>query len=101
MLRPIDTQTIYQQSQEVSNRQQQALQGTERQQVQFASLFQKETEEKQDAVNEVKEQEHLRSDLKQREGQRQPQERQKYKKKNKKEKKKQEGENIGHIDIRV
>lgn len=54
MLRPIDTQTIYQQSQEISNRQQAHKQGEEMQQIQFAHLIQKETKEKKETVNEIK-----------------------------------------------
>ena len=47
MLRPIDTQTIYQQTPEVSTRQQAFKQGEEMQQTQFANIFNKETQEKQ------------------------------------------------------
>lgn len=63
MLRPIDTQTIYQQSQEISNRQQAHKQGEEMQQTQFAHLMQKETREKKETVSEIEQNEKIRSDL--------------------------------------
>lgn len=63
MLRPIDTQTIYQQSQEISNRQQAYKQGEEMQQVQFAHLMQKETREKKEAVSEIEHNEKIKNDL--------------------------------------
>ena len=54
MLRPIDTQTIYQQTPEVSNKQQAMKQGEEMQQTQFGQSLQKETDLKQETVNEVR-----------------------------------------------
>lgn len=62
MLRPIDTQTIYQQSQEISNRQQAHKQGEEMQQVQFAHLVQKETKEKREGINEVQQDEKINNE---------------------------------------
>jgi len=52
MLRPIDTQTIYQQTQEISNRQQVLNQGEHNQQEQFAHIMQKQAELKRESVNE-------------------------------------------------
>lgn len=53
MIRPIDTQTIYQQTQEIANRQQVYNQNEHNQQGQFAHIMQKETEIKKESVNEL------------------------------------------------
>ena len=63
MLRPIDTQTIYQQSQEVSNRQQTVKNEAEVQQNQFGNILHKETIEKQQSVGEIKEEEEIKNHL--------------------------------------
>lgn len=59
ILRPVDTQTIYQQSQEISNREQGIKQQLEMQQTQFSNILQKEVDNKQKSVNEVKKQERV------------------------------------------
>ncbi|WP_069997478.1 hypothetical protein [Cellulosilyticum sp. I15G10I2] len=63
MLRPIDTQTIYQQTQELSNRQQVHNQGEHRQQGQFAHIMQKETELKKESVNELEKNQKIDNNL--------------------------------------
>ncbi len=63
MLRPIDTQTIYQQSQEVSNRQQMQKQGLETEQMQFAHLLQKETKQKNEVVKHIEKDEKVDNQL--------------------------------------
>lgn len=100
MLRPIDTQTIYQQTPEVSNRQQAIRQGEEMQQTQFAQILQKETDVKQETVNEVKEDEKTDNDLNKKQGRRQNDPQKKYKKKND-SKKDKEIQSATHIDIKI
>ncbi len=63
MIRPIDTQTIYQQSQEVSNRQQVQKQGIEAEQVQFAQLLNKETRAKTEVVSNIERNDKTNNDL--------------------------------------
>lgn len=105
MLRPIDTQTIYQQTPEVSNRQQAIRQGEEMQQTQFAQILQKEADVKQETVNEVKEDEKTDNNLKKRQGRRESDSQKKYKKKkndsNSESKKDREVQDIKHIDVKI
>ena len=102
MLRPIDTQTIYQQSHEVSNRQQMARQETEMQQTQFSNILHKETAQKQESVREVPEEEQIKNQLDKKEGRNgQSEGKRKYKKKKDKETKSKDKDNTCHIDIRV
>lgn len=102
MLRPVDTQTIYQQTPEVSSRQQAARQGEEMQQTQFAQIFQKETNLKQETVNEVKEDQKTDNDLKKKQGRRQNDDSQrKYKKKKNDTKKDEKMQGATHIDIKI
>lgn len=101
MLRPIDTQTIYQQTPEVSNRQQAFKQGEEMQQAQFATLLNKETEEKQKVVIETKENTKTDNQLDKRRGRKEVIEKKKYKKKkNDTEDKNLEASSM-HIDLRI
>lgn len=101
MLRPIDTQTIYQQTPEVSNRQQAFKQGEEMQQTQFASILNKETEEKQKVVIETKENAKTDNQLDKRRGRGSAAEQKKYKKKKNDIEKKQLEVSDGHIDLRI
>ena len=105
MLRPIDTQTIYQQSQEVSNRQQMQKQGVEAEQMQFAHLLQKETREKNEVVKQVQEDEKVDNELnkKKREGQNQRRNKQEKKHSEKQLKNKDKGIDQGqsHFDARI
>jgi hypothetical protein len=55
MLRPIDTQILYQQSQELSNRVQHANQQIGAQQDQFATMMQKQTQINQEKVQKTSE----------------------------------------------
>ena len=101
MLRPIDTQTIYQQTPEVSSRQQAVKQGEERQQIQLAPILQKEIEVKQETVNEVREGEKLDHDLYKKQGRREVNTQKKYKKKKNSIKKDKASQNVTHIDIKI
>lgn len=102
MLRPIDTQTIYQQSHEVSNRQQIARQETEMQQTQFSNILHKETAQKQESVNEVPQEDQIKNQLDQKEGRKgQSEEKRKYKRKKDKETKSKDKDSSCHIDIRI
>ncbi len=101
MLRPIDTQTIYQQSQEISNRQQAHRQGEEMQQMQFAHLLQKETKEKREVVKEVQHDEKIDNELnKKKKGQHNEEEKRNNKNK-KKENKEAIKEQTTHFDARI
>lgn len=102
MIRPIDTQTIYQQTPEVSNKQQAIQYSEEMKQVQFAEILQKETEIRQEIVTEVKENQKTDDDLNKK------QKRQNdalVKNKKKKNKRKsdtiKEIDPIQHIDIKI
>ena len=101
MLRPIDTQTIYQQTPEVSNKQQAFKQGEEMQQTQFASIFNKETQEKQKVVIETKENAKTDNKLDKRNGRGTFAEQKKYKKKKKDIEKKDAKISSTHIDLRI
>ncbi len=100
MLRPIDTQTIYQQTPEVSNRQQGIKQSEEMQQTQFANIFHKETEEKQKVVIETKENAKADNQLDKRKGRNASGEQKKYKNK-KKDIEKEKKLTSNHIDLRI
>lgn len=63
MLRPIDTQTVYQQTQEVASREQLHKQAQMMQQDQFSSLLKKEVTNKQEKVNEMQKGERVDNDL--------------------------------------
>lgn len=63
MLRPIDTQTVYQQTQEVASREQMHRQAEMMQQDQFSELLKKEVNNKQDKVNEMQKGEKVDNDL--------------------------------------
>ncbi len=65
MLRPIDTQTIYQQTQELSNRQHVQSKSEHTQQGQFAQIMQKHTELKKESVNELQKDEKVNNELNQ------------------------------------
>lgn len=105
MLRPIDTQTIYQQTPEVSNRQQGLKQGEELQQAQFAQIMHKETKEKQNVVIETRKDEKTDNNLDKKQGRRSLNEQKKYKKrKNDSNNGKNEdvkSGNSSHIDFRI
>lgn len=101
MLRPIDTQTIYQQTSEVSNRQQAFKQGEEMQQTQFANMLQKETHQKQNIVIETKENAKTDNQLDKRQGRKTFAEQKKYKKKKNDAKGKDEKMSSTHIDLRI
>lgn len=101
MLRPIDTQTIYQQTPEVSNRQQAFKQAEEMQQNQFANILHKETEEKQKVVIETKENAKTDNDLNKRKGRNEYQGKKKYKKKKDDIKAKDKTVYTEHIDLRI
>lgn len=64
MLRPIDTQTIYQQMQEGSNKQQAYKVKEEVAQLQFADLTNQEVEANNERVNHILKQEKVEHDLK-------------------------------------
>lgn len=97
MLRPIDTQTIYQQTQEVANRQQVHNQIEKVQQEQFSHIMQKQTEEKKETVNKLQKSQRVDNDL----------EKQKNKKDNQKNQKDQKDQNKkstqqeSKIDIKI
>lgn len=101
MLRPIDTQTIYQQTPEVSNKQQAFKQGEEMQQTQFANILQKETNEKQKIVIEAKENAKTDNELNKRQGRNAFKEQKKYKKKKDDSAKKEQQIESNHIDLRI
>ncbi len=63
MLRPVDTQTVYQQTQEVASRQQMLQQAQTLQQDQFSDLLKKQVHEKQKKVNESQKGERVENDL--------------------------------------
>ena len=63
MIRPIDTQTIYQQTQELSNRQQIHNQGERTQQGQFMHIMQEQAELKKDTVSEIEKEHKINNDL--------------------------------------
>lgn len=64
MIRPIDTQILYTQSAELSNRQQVANQSTLVQQNQFAELMQKEVQTKKEQVQKTASDEKVKNDKK-------------------------------------
>lgn len=101
MLRPIDTQTIYQQTPEVSNRQQAMKQGEEMQQTQFGQILQKETDLKQETVNEVRKDEKTDNDLNKKQGRREFNSQKKYKKQKSGSKKSSDKQQTTHIDIKI
>ncbi len=101
MLRPIDTQTIYQQTPEVSTRQQAFKQGEEMQQTQFANIFNKETQEKQKMVIETNENKKMDNQLDKRHGRGAFAEQKKYKKKKNDIKDKETKKDSMHIDLRI
>lgn len=68
MLRPIDTQTIYQQTPEVSKNQQATRHNEEMQQVQTAHTIQKEARDKEKVVIETQEHPKADNDVKRRKG---------------------------------
>jgi len=63
MLRPIDTQTIYQQTQELANRQQVHNRNEHTQQDQFTNIMQKHAELKKESVNELQKDEKVDNHL--------------------------------------
>ncbi len=63
MLRPIDTQTVYQQTQEIAAREQMHRQAQVLQQDQFSELLKKEVNNKQEKVNEMQKGEKVDNDL--------------------------------------
>lgn len=63
MLRPIDTQTIYQQTQEVASKQQLHHQAELAQQEQFARAMQKKVKEKEETVGKTPKDEKIDNDL--------------------------------------
>lgn len=103
MLRPIDTQTIYQQSPEVSNRQQASKHGGEMQQTQLADILNKQTIDRQEMVNEINEDEKLDNDLNKEQRRQALNSPSKYKKKKKNDihSKENKGNHTTHIDIRI
>ncbi len=101
MLRPIDTQTIYQQTQELSNRQQVHNQGENTQQGQFAHIMQKEAELKKESVNELEKSQKIDNDLNKNKKQNQENARQNSKKKFSKDNKDKKGNKETKIDIRI
>lgn len=101
MLRPIDTQTIYQQTQELANKQQVQQKEPEVQQNQFATIMQHETAVKQEKVNQVHEDEQIKNQLDQNKKHKQAAESKKYKKRKNDKKERQEEKSSGHIDIRI
>ncbi len=104
MLRPVDTQTIYQQSHEVSNRQQAQLRGEMTQQDQFAHLLQKETAQKQEVVVEIKHDEKIDNQLdknKKKNDQSSTRDRKKSKKKDELPKKQGSSTSPLHFDARI
>ncbi|MGL4736974.1 MAG: hypothetical protein ACRCW2_05910 [Cellulosilyticaceae bacterium] len=64
MIRPIDTQILYPQAPELSNRQQVNKQLPENQQQQFAQIMQKESEVKKEKVQEVSKDAGIKNDPK-------------------------------------
>lgn len=101
MLRPIDTQTIYQQSQEISNRQQANRQGEEMQQMQFAHLMQKETKEKREIVNEIQHDEKVDNELSKKKKEQHTKQEKKDKKQSKREIREIKKEPATHFDARI
>lgn len=105
MLRPIDTQTIYQQTPGVSHRQQAIQQGEEMQQTQFAQILQKEVDIQQETVSEVKKDQKTDHDLKKKQGRRDTDSQKKYKNKkkdsNNEENKDKDMQSIQHIDVKI
>ncbi|PHV71768.1 hypothetical protein CS063_04205 [Sporanaerobium hydrogeniformans] len=63
MIRPIDTQTIYQQTQEISGRQQTHNQAEQIQQSHFSHIMQKETEIKKEQIHQLDKDEKVDNDL--------------------------------------
>ena len=101
MLRPIDTQTIYQQTQELSNRQQVHNQGENTQQGQFAHIMQKEAELKKESVNELEKGQKIDNNLNKNKKQSQENERKNNKKKLSKDNQAKRGNRETKIDIRI
>lgn len=103
MLRPIDTQTIYQQAPEVSHRQQAIQQGEEMQQTQFAQILKKEVDVQQETVTQVKENQKTDNDLEKRQKSKDVEPQKKYKKKKNKDKNKEDKEiqPVQHIDVKI
>ena len=103
MLRPIDTQTIYQQTPEMAGRQHVQNHTVEMQQDQFATLLQKETVEKQQFVQKTEKEEKVDHDLNKNK-KKESQERGKKRKKaqdSQNDKKHKEDKSAGHFDIRI
>lgn len=71
------------------------------QQTQFAQILQKETDVKQETVNEVKDDEKTDNDLNRKQGCRQSDLQRKYKKKKNDSKKDKEIQSATHIDIKI
>ncbi len=68
MIRPIDTQTIYQQTQEISSRQQMQNQMEQTQQGQFSHIMQKETQLKKESINKLEQDNKVDNDLDKQQG---------------------------------
>lgn len=102
MLRPIDTQTIYQQTPEVSKNQQATKHNEEMQQVQTSHMIQKETQEKQKVVIETQQNPKTDNDVNKRKGNGSANSRNKKKKSMQtKEAKKVVKKDDGHIDLKI
>lgn len=102
MLRPIDTQTIYQQTPEVSKNQQATKHNEEMQQVQTSHMIQKETQEKQKVVIETQQNPKTDNDLRKRKGNGGASGRNKKKKPTQsKAVKKEMKQDTGHIDFKI
>ncbi|MDF2612663.1 MAG: hypothetical protein K0S71_449 [Clostridia bacterium] len=101
MLRPIDTQTIYQQTQELSNRQQVHNQGEHTKQGQFAHIMQKQTEIKNESVNELNKDEKVDNHLNKDKEKDQNRQKKNKKKKSTKNNESKKWDNETKIDIRI
>lgn len=103
MLRPIDTQTIYQQTQEISNRQQVHNKSELTQQGQFAHIMQKETELKKESVNELEKSQKVDNDLnkQKKQGQKKDEEKKHNKKKSSESSQLKKWDKQTKIDIRI
>lgn len=92
MIRPIDTQTIYQQTQEIASREQLRQQGEMSQQNQFAATMQKEVKEKQETVHSLEKEREIDNDLDKNKGKGQ------HKGKNKKQKQSNSQMHAGKVE---
>lgn len=104
MLRPIDTQTVYQQTQEIAAREQMHKQAQMLQQDQFSELLKKEVNNKQDKVNEMQKGEKVDNDLNKNKNKKHGNDKQKENAKSNKPQKKQtiiKDEQRTSIDIRI